>query len=168
VTTLLEQAIALSTKYHAGQKRKWGDPPADYLTHPLAVALMVAQYDNDPLLMAAAVCHDLREDTACSDPEIERAVGEYPLLLVRNLTDVEDKRMPRAERKALNRKRLSSCCDATLLIKACDRLHNLMTLDDASEDFRQVYMEESRLLVEEVLAGSIPLRLLGRLREMLK
>jgi hypothetical protein len=43
-----------------------------------------------------------------------------------------------------------------------------MTLDDASEDFRQVYMEESRLLVEEVLAGSIPLRLLGRLREMLK
>jgi len=171
--TLLERAIALATKHHAGQKRKWGDPPADYLTHPLAVAVLVAEWDEDTSVyakgaLAAAVCHDVIEDTDCTKTELREAVGQYTARLVLNLSDVKASGRNRAQQKALDRDRLKSRCESTLLIKACDRLHNLSTVGDAPEGFRRLYLEESELLVEEVLAGSIPTGLLERLREVLR
>ena len=167
--TLLERAIALATHHHAGQKRKWGDPPADYLTHPLAVAVLVSSWRGaETGVMAAAVCHDLLEDTACDMMELYNAIGSYSGRLVLNLTNVKLPNLSRAEQKTIDRLRLSSYCRATLTIKACDRLHNLMTIGDAPEGFRQLYLEESRLLVEDVLAGSIPMGLLERLREVLR
>jgi len=168
--TLLERAITLATKYHAGQKRKWGDPPLDYVTHPLAVAVLMATWNKDETpyakgALAAAVCHDVLEDTDCDKTELREAVGQYAARLVINLSNVKASGMNRAQRKRLDRDILKSCCETTLLIKACDLLHNLSSVGDVPEGFRRLYLEESEMLVEDVLAGAIPTKLLERLRE---
>lgn len=159
--------LELAARYHAGQMRKWGNPPLPYITHPLSVAALVAEFDNEPDVLAAAVCHDVLEDTDCSRDELLSAIGERACGVVLALTNFKVYGLNRAAQKALDRESLSLCGSITHLVKACDRLHNLLSLADAPESFRTMYLAESRLLFD-VLADSLPEVLLCRIKKILE
>ncbi len=103
---LLEAAITIATKYHAGQKRKWGDPRLDYITHPMAAALIASKYTLTAGATEAMVCHDLIEDTKCTLREIETAAGFFAKVYVIELTNVKISGLSRADQKAADRERL--------------------------------------------------------------
>src|SRR5439155_25598550 len=69
---LVERAFSFSDSAHRGQYRKSGEP---YITHPLAVASILSQWRRDAQRLAAALLHDVREDTAITKAAIETAFG---------------------------------------------------------------------------------------------
>lgn len=154
---LITKAAALAAKVHSGQKRKYNG--ADYFTHPCRVAATVALYTSDPAIIAAAYLHDVLEDTETPEKEIlklDSLSGKYILFLVKSLTNPskEMKGLPRAERKALDRKHLSEVDDDNVkLIKLIDRIDNLKEMVGAETDFKSLYASESFLLVK-VLKGT--------------
>ena len=70
---LVERAFAFSENAHQGQFRKSGEP---YITHPLAVASILSQWRLDAQGLAAALLHDVMEDTAVTKVEIESSFGK--------------------------------------------------------------------------------------------
>src|SRR2546422_9305513 len=70
---LVERAFAFSEHAHQGQFRKSGDP---YISHPLAVASILSQWRLDAQGLAAALLHDVMEDTAVTKTEIESSFGK--------------------------------------------------------------------------------------------
>ena len=85
---LLSEAIVFATKAHDGMRRKKSDVP--YILHPLEAAVIVGTMSDDQHVLAAAVLHDVVEDTAVSIEEIEEKFGKRVRELVGSET--EDKR----------------------------------------------------------------------------
>ena len=85
---LVSQAIVFATKAHDGMKRKKSENP--YILHPLEAAVIVSTMTDDQNLIAAAVLHDVVEDTDISIEEIEKHFGKRVRELVSSET--EDKR----------------------------------------------------------------------------
>ena len=86
--SVFEQAIAFATKAHAGAKRKGTGIP--YIVHPIEAAAIASSMTTDEELLAAAVLHDVLEDTETTPEELRDLFGERILRLVQNET--EDKR----------------------------------------------------------------------------
>lgn len=147
---LIEQAFLLAYVKHNGQLRKTGEP---YILHPIAVARIVAEEIKleDATAIAAALLHDVVEDTDTSLEEIERSFGKVVAKIVDGLTKIKraskkqteiqnlhDKRADLLEKKdafiekAENLKRilLTLCEDMRVfIIKIADRVHNMRTMD---------------------------------------
>src|SRR3979411_237434 len=70
---LVRRAYAYAAEAHEGQKRVSGEP---YITHPAAVAMLVAELGMDPATVAAALLHDVPEDTAKTVEDVRREFGE--------------------------------------------------------------------------------------------
>jgi (p)ppGpp synthase/HD superfamily hydrolase len=119
------EAIKFANIKHAGQTRKGsGDP---YVTHPIAVSYLVAAYKRSKVLMlllVAAILHDVYEDTDTTLEEIEAKFGAFVASLVKELSDdpEEKKLLGKLEYQKRKLLRLSSYA---LLLKLCDRLHNI-------------------------------------------
>ena len=130
-----ERAYLFSERAHAGQFRKDGKP---YITHPLAVAEILAEWQLDAQTLIAALLHDVVEDTGITSAEIAREFGKSVAVLVDGVTKLdkihfENKAQAQAEnfRKML----LAMARDLrVILIKLADRLHNMRTLDSMSLD----------------------------------
>ncbi len=132
ITTAYEYAAML----HEGQWRKSGDA---YISHPIAVAEIVATLGLDSDSICAALLHDTVED--CADKtnlkEIEKRFGKDVALIVDGLTkivllEVEDKEEAHIE--TLRKMLLAMSKDVRVIfIKLCDRLHNMRTLDARSD-----------------------------------
>ena len=141
---LLRRAFAFSAKAHLGQFRKDGEP---YITHPLAVTETLAGWRMDAQTLAAALLHDVVEDTGISREEIKTHFGEAVADLVDGVTKLdqlqfESKRHAQAEnfRKML----LAMARDVrVILIKLADRWHNMSTLDAMSVESRQRIAQET-------------------------
>ncbi len=126
---LIEQAWAVAHAAHAGQLRDNGDP---YITHPLAVAEILASYRLDTASIATALLHDVAEDTKTGLAEIEKRFGKEVARLVDGVTkltrlELQSERTKQAEnfRKLV----LAMSEDIrVLLVKLADRLHNMRTL----------------------------------------
>ena len=126
---LIERAGQVAAEAHAGQKRDNGDP---YITHPLAVAEILADYRLDSASIATALLHDVAEDTKIGLQEIERRFGKEVARLVDGVTkltrlELQSERTKQAEnfRKLV----LAMSEDIrVLLVKLADRLHNMRTL----------------------------------------
>ncbi len=126
---LIEQAYAVAQDAHRPQKRDNGDP---YITHPLAVADILAGYRLDTASIATALLHDTIEDTSVSLREIDTRFGHQIALLVDGVTkltrlELQSDRTKQAEnfRKLV----LAMSRDIrVLLVKLADRLHNMRTL----------------------------------------
>ncbi len=126
---MLEAAYALATEAHAKQTRENGDP---YITHPLAVADILAGYRLDSASIATALLHDVIEDTTITVADIERRFGPAVSGLVDGVTkltrlELQSDRTKQAEnfRKLV----LAMSKDIrVLLVKLADRLHNMRTL----------------------------------------
>ena len=81
---VVERALRLATRAHEGQKRKDVDLP--YIIHPVAVALIVAQYGFSETVIAAALCHDVLEDTEVTEDELRDELGDDVATIVKLLS----------------------------------------------------------------------------------
>lgn len=125
----IEKAFNLAENAHKGQLRKSGDP---YITHPVAVATILADLGMDTDSLVAALLHDVVEDTQISLDTVKKEFGDNIALLVDGVTKLG--KIPlssREEQQAENiRKMLMAMAQdvRVIIIKLADRLHNLRTL----------------------------------------
>jgi len=128
--TQLESAYDFSKAAHAGQFRKSGEP---YISHPLAVANILAQWHLDTQALTAALLHDVTEDTAVTKIEISRNFGKPVAELVdgvSKLDKIEFESQEKAQAENFRKMLLAMARDVrVILIKLADRLHNMRTLD---------------------------------------
>ncbi len=120
---LWQRAAKLAAKSHRNQLRKDGVTP--YVCHPMRVALTVLQEfgEQDPTVLAAALLHDVIEDTTTDYDDIEAACGAEVASLVAALT--KDKRMPEAAREAAYAAQIAAADWRARLIKLADVYDNL-------------------------------------------
>ncbi|HEV8518757.1 MAG TPA: bifunctional (p)ppGpp synthetase/guanosine-3',5'-bis(diphosphate) 3'-pyrophosphohydrolase [Burkholderiales bacterium] len=128
--TRLETAYHFSEAAHNGQYRASGDP---YISHPLAVANILAQLHLDPQALTAALLHDVVEDTSVTKTEISRKFGKPVAELVdgvSKLDRIEFETSEEAQAENFRKMLLAMARDVrVMLIKLADRLHNMRTLD---------------------------------------
>ncbi len=143
--SLVRRAYHLAAKAHQGQQRASGEA---FLTHPVAVAMIVAELDLDTTSAAAALLHDAVEDTRVELSQIERDFGEEVARIVDGVTKLDRLRFgsKEAQQAATMRKMLVAMARdwRVLVIKLADRLHNMRTLDALPEWKRRRIAEETR------------------------
>src|SRR5688572_15184210 len=126
----LQSAYHFSKQAHEGQYRKSGEP---YISHPLAVADILAQWHLDPQALTAALLHDVTEDTAVTKLEISRNFGKPVAELVdgvSKLDRIEFETHEKAQAENFRKMLLAMARDVrVILIKLADRLHNMRTLE---------------------------------------
>jgi GTP diphosphokinase / guanosine-3',5'-bis(diphosphate) 3'-diphosphatase len=140
---LLARAYRMSAQAHRGQKRQSGD---DYVSHSVAVATILAEQQMDSTTIAAALLHDVVEDSNVSVEDIRRDFGPEVAGLVDGLTKLSTLTFrSSAEEQAENYRKLlvSVAKDArVIIIKLADRLHNMRTLEHLdSEKQRRIALE---------------------------
>jgi GTP pyrophosphokinase len=127
---LVERAFEFSESAHRGQFRKSGEP---YITHPLAVASILSQWRIDAQGLAAALLHDVMEDTSVTKTEIETTFGKPVAEMVdgvSKLDQIEFNSQEEAQAESFRKMLLAMARDVrVILIKLADRLHNMRTLD---------------------------------------
>lgn len=173
-TSRLKIAVDLCIKQHDGQFRKSGEP---YSVHPILVASIVAFMGGDDDMVIAALLHDVVEDTQYTLKSVEENFGEGVSKLVEGLTKIvsirEDKLAPSSQKhiklrsSALTFRRmlLISIEDVrVLVVKLCDRLHNMLTLDALRED-KQKRIAEETLVVYAPIAHRLGISSIKNLLE---
>jgi GTP diphosphokinase / guanosine-3',5'-bis(diphosphate) 3'-diphosphatase len=128
---LLRRAYAIAEQMHRGQTRKSGDP---YITHPLAVAEILADLGMDTITLVAALLHDTVEDTSYTLQALESDFGPEVTLLVDGVTKFDKVFYGEAaEAETIRKMIIAAGRDVrVLVIKLADRLHNMRTLDARS------------------------------------
>lgn len=147
-----------------GQIRKYTGEP--YIVHPRAVAAMLAEHINDPEVIAAALLHDVLEDTPVKSAQIESAFGSRVAGFVKALSDVpEQPGLNREARKQSDIARLAEAGFEVQSIKLADLTHNTESIVRFDHRFARTYLEE-KARVLAVLDKGHPL-LLERARSTL-
>ena len=140
----VEAAYHFAARAHDGQFRQSGEP---YVTHPVAVAEIVAGWRLDPQALIAALLHDVMEDTAITKQEIADAFGKVTAELVDGLSKldkIEFQSQEEAQAENFRKMLLAMASDLrVILIKLADRLHNMRTLDSVSPAKRRRVASET-------------------------
>lgn len=143
---LLKRADRLAERAHAEQRRKYTNAP--YIVHPRAVAAIVATVPHTQDMLAAALLHDVLEDTAVTFAELDAEVGSAVAGLVLELTDqIALDRGNRATRKRLEAERLATVSAHAQTIKLADLIDNLRSIVEHDPRFAQVYVAEKEQLL---------------------
>ena len=141
---VIHRAYDFAARFHEGQFRKSGDP---FITHPLAVSQILAEYGMDAGTIAAALLHDTLEDTALTKAEVVAEFGEEVAALIDGVTKLDRIQFRSQEEQAaatIRKMMIAVAQDIrVLLIKLADRLHNLRTLDPLPPDKQQRIAQES-------------------------
>lgn len=143
---LFFEALDFAVELHAGQRRKSGAP---YISHPCAVAEILARemHFRDPVLLAAALLHDVVEDVPwITLDDIEARFGSRIAELVDGLTKLARYHLDRAALKDLTHSKIFISASrrlGVLIIKLADRLHNLRTLHFLPQTKRQRIAQET-------------------------
>jgi GTP pyrophosphokinase len=124
---LLQRAFDMAAQWHSGQYRKSGDP---YITHPLAVATILANLGMDTTTLVAALLHDTIEDTDYGLDQMHTDFGGEVALLVDGVTKLDKVKLGDAAKAETIRKMVVAMAKdpRVLVIKLADRLHNMRTL----------------------------------------
>jgi len=169
----LQKALEFSIEAHKEQFRKSGEP---YIIHPILVAAIVAELTDDESMVIAALLHDVVEDTAISIVEIEEKFGMDVAHLVSGLTKIDvirDKELvpSNSDEKlvvsalSFRKMLLASIEDVrVLVVKLCDRVHNMLTLD-ALPAHKQRRIAEETLVVYAPIAHRLGISFLKNLLE---
>ncbi|MEN8113352.1 MAG: bifunctional (p)ppGpp synthetase/guanosine-3',5'-bis(diphosphate) 3'-pyrophosphohydrolase [Actinomycetota bacterium] len=140
----IREAFAVAVEAHKGQVRKTGDP---FITHPMAVAQILAGYGLDTATIVAAILHDVVEDTDITLDDLERDFGQEVALLVDGVTKLDRiKFSSREEQQAATIRKMAVAMAKdirVLLIKLADRTHNMRTIDPLPEAKRQRVASET-------------------------
>ncbi len=135
---MLDKAYALAESAHVGQNRRSGEP---YITHPLAVASILLDLGLDTDCLAAAILHDVVEDTDVSLERVNSEFGEDVALLVDGVTKlgrIAFSSVEEEQAENLRKMLLAMSKDVrVMLIKLCDRLHNMRTASAWPEQKRR-------------------------------
>src|SRR5690349_11197457 len=135
----LQNAYLFSQSAHSGQFRQSGEP---YISHPLAVASILGKLRLDSQTLAAALLHDVMEDTHVSKAEIGDRFGKSVAELVdgvSKLDKIEFQSHADAQAENFRKMLLAMARDVrVILIKLADRLHNMRTLAAVRSEERRV------------------------------
>jgi GTP pyrophosphokinase len=141
---LLEKAYLFSANAHRGQMRKSGDP---YFIHPTSVAGVITELRLDVASICAGLLHDVAEDTEVSIPEIEKEFGREISTLVDGVTKLGNLTFQSKEDKQAENFRKMLIAMArdirVLLIKLCDRLDNMRTMDAMKQEAQERISRET-------------------------
>ncbi len=169
----IEKALNFCIFYHQGQYRKSGE---DYAVHPILVACIVSYFGGDKEMIIAALLHDVVEDTECTIEQIKDEFSESVANLVGGLTKIVEIRYenlaPSSSNERLAKSALSfrkmlvaSVKDVrVLVVKLCDRLHNMLTIQALRED-KQKRIAEETLVVYAPIAHRLGISTIKNLLE---
>ena len=172
-TPQVSDALEFAKEAHKTQYRKSGEP---YIIHPILVAAIVASISGDEAMVIAALLHDVIEDTDTPLEEIIQRYGEDVAHLVEGLTKIDlirDKELipSHSDEKLVisaltfRKMLLASIKDVrVLVVKLCDRLHNMLTLD-ALPSHKQRRISEETLVVYAPIAHRLGISFLKNLLE---
>jgi GTP pyrophosphokinase len=148
---LLRRAFEVAELAHRGQVRKSGEP---YITHPVAVTQILASYGMDPATLAAALLHDVVEDTEVSLDQVTEQFGKEISDLIDGVTKLDRIQYgsrEQAQAATIRKMVVAMAKDMrVLLIKLADRLHNIRTIDALRD-------EKQRRVAAETLDVYAPL-----------
>ena len=145
--SLVDKAKLFATKAHDGQVRKYTGVP--YIVHPIEVSEIVARHNGSKEMIAAALLHDVVEDTDVTIDEIRNEFGNAVALLVDDLTDVSKKEDGNREvRKAMDREHTAKASAAAMAVKAADMIRNGKDIKINDPAFAKVYLKEMKALLD--------------------
>ena len=126
---LIEKAYTFSTRAHKGQERVSGDP---YIIHPVEVGCLLAELEMDDSSIIAGILHDTIEDTSLTYDKIKKEFSEEIAELVdgvTKLTKISYTTKQEIQAENFRKMFLAMAKDIrVIIIKLCDRLHNMRTL----------------------------------------
>ncbi|MBQ7454066.1 MAG: bifunctional (p)ppGpp synthetase/guanosine-3',5'-bis(diphosphate) 3'-pyrophosphohydrolase, partial [Selenomonadaceae bacterium] len=141
---LIERAYLVAKEGHAKQIRASGEP---YINHPLNVAAILAELQLDDKTIAAAILHDVVEDTIFTLDEMEDIFGKEIALLIDGVTKIGQIYFKTKEQQQIEAYRKLIIATAkdlrVILIKLADRLHNMRTLKFMREEKRKRIAKET-------------------------
>ncbi|MHB8156270.1 MAG: RelA/SpoT family protein [Desulfocucumaceae bacterium] len=141
---LLRRAYDCASEAHRGQTRISGE---EYISHPLSVAMILAELEMDEETLLAALLHDVVEDTSCSLDKIKGSFGGEVALMVDGVTKLgklEFKSKEEQQAENLRKMFLAMAKDIrVILIKLADRLHNMRTLKYQPEKKQREIAQET-------------------------
>jgi guanosine-3',5'-bis(diphosphate) 3'-pyrophosphohydrolase len=168
---VLEKIKDFADRAHGKQTRRYS---ADrYIVHPVRVMEICRQHTNDLAILAAAILHDVLEDTAVRKDEMEEFLREVmepdqaqrTLKFVVELTDVYVKKnypeWNRRKRKNKEADRLEKVSPEAQTIKYADIIDNSGEIASHDPDFAQLYLEEATVLLDKMTKGNKKLRALA-------
>jgi (p)ppGpp synthase/HD superfamily hydrolase len=117
---LYETALKLAIKAHAGQKRKHDG--SAYVAHPIMVARLVEQAGFSEIVIAAALVHDVLEDTAVTEIELRNQLGHEVVDIVTAVS--ENTNLPWEERKEAYVSNVVASKEAVFAVSVADKIHN--------------------------------------------
>ena len=172
-TEKMEDALAFATKAHIDQFRKSGEP---YIIHPILVASIVARITEDSSMVIAALLHDVVEDTPVTIEDVCERYGDDVAHLVGGLTKIDNLRDQNLVSSISDEKLIVSALSfrkmllasiedvRVLVVKLCDRLHNMLTLD-ALAPHKQERIAEETLVVYAPVAHRLGISFVKNLLE---
>lgn len=164
----LEKIIEFGDKAHGEQRRKYCDDR--YMVHPVRVMRTCQKYTDDISVLAAALLHDVLEDTPVTEDEIgdflkallDEKAAEKALQYIIDLTDVYTRQvfpqMNRRARKAKETERLSKIPAESQTVKYADILDNADEIVDHDPDFARVFLSECRVILQHMKSGDAELK----------
>lgn len=150
---MTNEAYIYAREKHEGGFRKDGKK---YITHPIKVAELVRQYFSKQAhsneLIVAAYLHDVVEDTDATIEDIKRKFGEYVAYLVNSVTNDDEEKNAMGKTNYLCNKILNMN-EEPLNLKLCDRLANVLDLENAPIEFAEKYETETTIILDYLLAN---------------
>lgn len=160
-------AIAKASWWHGEQVRKYTNEK--YIVHPIEVMKFLELFTKDEAVLAAAILHDVVEDTPATVKEVEAIFGEDVAKLVFGMSEPE---VPagtnRGERKEIYRQHLEKQCWRTKMIKFGDIYSNTKDIAMHDPDFAVVYLAEIQRTINSIDDTRIPLLLRQMVKEQVK
>ena len=152
MSSLVKKARAFAEKAHFNQQRKYSGLP--YIVHPVEVMEIVKSVPHDEEMLAAALLHDVVEDTNISIEQIEQEFGSGVARLVDDLTDIsKPSDGNRATRKAIDRAHSARASARAQTVKLADLISNSADIAENDPGFAKVYLAEKMLLLEVLTKG---------------
>lgn len=140
----VEAAYRMARDAHEGQRRQSGEP---YITHPLAVATLLAEWHLDAQALIAAILHDVVEDTPTTKDEIAKQFGKPVADLVDGVSKLDKLQfatLEEAQAENFRKMLLAMARDVrVILIKLADRLHNMRTLGSVKQSKQERVARET-------------------------
>lgn len=162
--TILQQVRDFADKAHGEQMRKFA--PERYIVHPVRVMEICRQYTNDRSMLAAALLHDVLEDTPVNKQAIsdflhtimDAGSAKRTVQFVQELTDQYTKanypQWNRRKRKAMETVRLEATSAESQTIKYADIIDNSSEIVSQDADFAKVFLRECKALLQHITKGN--------------
>jgi guanosine-3',5'-bis(diphosphate) 3'-pyrophosphohydrolase len=166
--SILDQIKNFADQAHGGQLRKYS--PERYIVHPARVMARLKEFTDDQTVLAAALLHDVLEDTTTTRDQIEEFLRplfgdvdtQRTIKLVEELTDVYTKnnfpQWNRYRRKKKETERLEKVSPEAQTIKYADLMDNTSEIVQQDPEFAKRYLEEARKLLRRLKKGNSILR----------